>query len=1319
MIDAEYIKLNSSIQTASNSQGGLIHDAEGNVEAKIELQLPGNLFSSDRARKIDKVEMLPTKMKVSMENTPLAAVPYDEERSKLTGAVVTSCQMGVYPYIMTDEGYLMPDPLGDTVFPYYHTHNMCIQFYLVRTPSSTGQGAPFAAFYLNAFDEPYFPPNDDDSAAFYERMKTTNLWTQVHQMMNLCVPTQHEKIEISGDNKVYIRNLSTLEQMFQNALQNAMTYASTRFGDPNGPVTCPSGHEMVETTLGDLRSASIVSPSAFSCPLCRVYYSENSDVMYYCQETEHYIICKNCYDRQPATLIRVLIVPKSIDRTNWANVSPPVQWDTIFTTQYGGEYCLWKMINYLDGQPSSSSTVEDLSYAIKPEVGFEDQSLTISYDSAPFKKLVPLLGSSSFAEMYDTPKQMQLNTLLRELWNAPMPKRLYKYGVVDKEDSYNFTLLNEVSCGIMSIIANQAMRDTFSFLPWLKIDKTLPEYSRTETKHNYNITVEDRTVHRTTTVITYPLRFSGNSHGIITFCTGAYVEFEGTTDPIELADVITYEYDADTTDAAAEDRTNQIVTWGVHSEDTRVPPPYEEDFHYQPTRTVTHSETETTEISSKIVTGYEEIGTTQLTNNTDWYNDSYNTTVVPTRPNMTKIGICTNCTIMGKENDTPKPTQISRYIGDNGGTWSTNATYTCSKYIPDIGYSVRIVAGTEAPYHISEKWFLMAPSAQPGETIYCIMKIYEVRPGITQIHDVYFNFAEVTEVTEEHLTNRYRVITEIDPTIINLSNRVYPNLDLPSDEHNFYMLDATSCDVEISQQEVLAGKKNAQYIVEETVYERPQHQTLIKYYVGNPDNMVSNGMETEVLNTYKATPGTRNVPWHDYDSYTPWELMDMWPYLAFDVEGSHFYMWTHEGGEPWEHIEWKSSVKIRDGSYYKWYPNQFLLEERIGGIYEFDHSKAQESQPLWNKLNEIFDSQSEGIDGVHVYYAKFYTPDETVISIQTTSAFPANLNDNPLVPIDQIWSDDIDPGDYTSTHYRQVSHREFETNDSQYSPGETTTTEEGETTTTYTQSLNSDTFWYFCTEMQNVGTQENPEYRGEWKLGKRYRYRDGDTWGFVWAPSQPYFERRFFYDKQKNYTSRITTWAIINHEDLLWDTSNPVVANTASFQIANGNRHGNAETHYNFARTITKTVTKVTEAPYEYDGNVRITFTWPNLPMVVMSPIQSIVLTMNGLQITQEYQPINMEKTGGASLTTVIPVIENYYSLATNLRDLHDELVIIKEDYDNAARYMLSDTAGSERTITFYAKYITKDGKLHQIYIPPAGVFSLQLTFKVSFFSSN
>lgn len=135
-------------------------------------------------------------------------------------------------------------------------------------------------------------------------------------------------------------------------------------------------------------------------------------------------------------------------------------------------------------------------------------------------------------------------------------------------------------------------------------------------------------------------------------------------------------------------------------------------------------------------------------------------------------------------------------------------------------------------------------------------------------------------------------------------------------------------------------------------------------------------------------------------------------------------------------------------------------------------------------------------------------------------------------------------------------------------------------------------------------------------------------------------------------------------------------------------------------------------------GNVRLSFTWDNLPVVVMSPIQSIVLTMTGVQISHETQPINIPDAANpaASLTAVVPIVENYYSLATTLRDLHDELVVAKESFDDNATYKMGATAGNERVLHFSAKYITKDGSLHQIYIPPNGVFSLQVTFRLDYY---
>lgn len=146
--------------------------------------------------------------------------------------------------------------------------------------------------------------------------------------------------------------------------------------------------------------------------------------------------------------------------------------------------------------------------------------------------------------------------------------------------------------------------------------------------------------------------------------------------------------------------------------------------------------------------------------------------------------------------------------------------------------------------------------------------------------------------------------------------------------------------------------------------------------------------------------------------------------------------------------------------------------------------------------------------------------------------------------------------------------------------------------------------------------------------------------------------------------------------------------------------------------------TSVKELQYNYGGNIHLTYTWSNLPIVVISPIQSIVLTLQGMQVTPQIQPINIAQGGGSSLTSTIPVVENFYTFAQTLRDLHDELVITRDDFADTATYAVAKTAGKERTLKFSAKYITKDGRLHQIFIPKNGVFSLQLIFGISFYST-
>lgn len=130
-------------------------------------------------------------------------------------------------------------------------------------------------------------------------------------------------------------------------------------------------------------------------------------------------------------------------------------------------------------------------------------------------------------------------------------------------------------------------------------------------------------------------------------------------------------------------------------------------------------------------------------------------------------------------------------------------------------------------------------------------------------------------------------------------------------------------------------------------------------------------------------------------------------------------------------------------------------------------------------------------------------------------------------------------------------------------------------------------------------------------------------------------------------------------------------------------------------------------------SGITVTWEWRNVPMVLMSPVQSIVLMMNGTNVTQQIHPVNIAQPSGSSLTTAVPIIENYYSLASSIRDLHDELVISREAFTNTPLFTINPQTGIERTLTFEVYYITKDGRMHKVFVNPSGIFALQITFCV------
>ena len=224
MIDREYLKLNTSIQTASNS-GGLVKDESGNLQAVVELRLPGNLCgNTTNAKTIDKIEMLTSKFRLSMETTPIAQLPIDVELSR-DGCFVSTCQLDVYPYSFLSDASLAPaDPNEPTIFPYYKSHIVRLRVfvkYLHEGSSVTEQTDEYIEFAANCNDTLF--PRDNK---YYEILKKHRLFDLGKHMMNLVLKDNHEVLKIENGS-IFVHSIGTLEQTLNDALENAVTYAST------------------------------------------------------------------------------------------------------------------------------------------------------------------------------------------------------------------------------------------------------------------------------------------------------------------------------------------------------------------------------------------------------------------------------------------------------------------------------------------------------------------------------------------------------------------------------------------------------------------------------------------------------------------------------------------------------------------------------------------------------------------------------------------------------------------------------------------------------------------------------------------------------------------------------------------------------------------------------------------------------------------------------------------------------------------------------------------------------------------------------------
>ena len=349
MIEREYVKLNTSIQTASNSTG-LRTDADGNVEATIELKLPESLFlKKDGPKKIDSVRLQTSKMRVSMENTPIASIPLNTELSLASDVAVSTCQLGLYPYCILDNNTIEPYtlyPEGKLSLPYYSAHFVKFNFYYcfyndtVISSRSDGHNTPEFQISLGnliyTVDQMNYKTVIFGNSNFESALSKLKLdYSGLERYFNLTNTVNQDKVELSvtGD-RLYIYQIGTLQQMLEDALETAFVSTS--------------------------------NPSLIQCDL---YFVDRRTLSY---------------------------VPDPLPNTEIMLVAPDVINDGDVLA------CFWK------AEWHTTEITNMLKAGVKPQVRINSDSLSISYDTAPFNT-VPVLWNPSFIENYEVPYSLKLN----------------------------------------------------------------------------------------------------------------------------------------------------------------------------------------------------------------------------------------------------------------------------------------------------------------------------------------------------------------------------------------------------------------------------------------------------------------------------------------------------------------------------------------------------------------------------------------------------------------------------------------------------------------------------------------------------------------------------------------------------------------------------------------------------------------------------------------------------------------------------------------------------------------------------------------------
>lgn len=136
------------------------------------------------------------------------------------------------------------------------------------------------------------------------------------------------------------------------------------------------------------------------------------------------------------------------------------------------------------------------------------------------------------------------------------------------------------------------------------------------------------------------------------------------------------------------------------------------------------------------------------------------------------------------------------------------------------------------------------------------------------------------------------------------------------------------------------------------------------------------------------------------------------------------------------------------------------------------------------------------------------------------------------------------------------------------------------------------------------------------------------------------------------------------------------------------------------------------------DGLTYEVFSFQTFNTLTLSPLTSIVIYSQNFPIEGQTHGVASEtgQTLATAQTSSMYILDVFYPLLSSVRDLEDVLIISKDAVTTSAPGKISPNALTfMHNITFNFGYISKQGYLRPIIIPPNSNLSFQLTFILSY----